>query len=81
MKKRRPVQGAARGTRLNRDSGEHNLSLPLPRRNPIAFSPWCDSDLDNQTQSDLRHLWWRQSRDGVRLPAERGLILFDGDLN
>ena len=80
MKERRPVQGAARGTDLlKRGSGEHNLVAQLSRRNPIAFTPWSVwCDLDNQTQTDLRHMWWRLRRRGVRLPAERGVIVIDG---
>ena len=28
----------------------------------------------------IRDLWWRQRRhEGVKLPAERGVILFEGD--
>ncbi len=28
---------------------------------------------------DIRRLWWRQRRhDGVELPSERGVILFEG---
>ena len=28
--------------------------------------------------SEVRYLWWRQRRQGLRLPAERRVILLDG---
>jgi hypothetical protein len=40
-----------------------------------------DDPEDNRAPIDLqacRGLWWRLSRQGVRLPAEAGVILLDG---
>ncbi len=83
MKKRRSDMGAARGNkRLESGICTRNLASRIPARNPIAFtswSSWCDPDLDNQTRTDLRRLWWRLRRHGVRLPAERGVILSKGE--
>jgi hypothetical protein len=33
------------------------------------------------TLGNLRVIWWNQAREGVRLPAERGIILLDGGLS
>jgi hypothetical protein len=34
--------------------------------------------LDELIQAQVRALWWRQRRDGNRLPAEPGMILIGG---
>jgi len=39
-----------------------------------AFS----STLPHLTQTDLRCLWWLLARQGVRLPAQRGIIVMQG---
>jgi hypothetical protein len=33
------------------------------------------------TEGYLRVIWWSQWREGVRLPAEKGVILLDGGLS
>lgn len=68
-------------TAIIREIAFHRHVDHLHRRNPIAFTPWsvwCDPNLDNEIRTNLRRLWWQFRREGVRLPAEHGVIMIDG---
>jgi len=39
----------------------------------------CWMRLDEAMLAELRAIWWRARRNGVVLPAQRGIIIVDGD--
>ena len=79
MKKRHPDSGAALGNkRLESGVGTRNLVAQLSRRNQVAFTAWCGLELDDETRSDLRRIWWNFRRADQTLPAEPRIILIHG---
>ena len=59
------------------------MRLPQHHRQPDQLldanpgpAPW--KRLDRVALADLRKLWWRLRRRGVRMPAEPGVIVIDG---
>ena len=53
-----------------------NISLPAdldPEINPIIARHFFGVDL-----RDVRETWWSFARQGVELPAERGVIVIEG---
>ena len=57
------------------NSGNH-VSQDSPITSPTLPQPFAG--LDELICAQVRALWWRQRRDGNRLPAEPGMILIDG---
>jgi hypothetical protein len=61
-------KGAAGDTLGNRFGSDSNTISPAPPQ--IATRSLVEA---------LRVIWWGQVREGHRLPAEKGVILIDGD--
>ncbi len=64
-------EGAAEGVK-------HKSNKP---DNTFREVPQPFARLDELVCAQVRALWWRQRRDGNRLPAQRGVILIDGGLS
>ena len=74
-----PAQGTGGGGNRFKRSGSILISGNLaPRTAPVKTAdPW--KPLDGATLIEVRRIWWtHRRRFGVRLPAQRGVIVIDG---
>jgi hypothetical protein len=55
-----------------------NWGSGLSKEDTANISTAFSSTLPYLTQTDLRCLWWLLARQGVRLPAQRGIIVMQG---
>ena len=78
--KTRPTgtNGGARDDVLE-SSNQVNCSTSSPVPQIEAELDRCLAPLGPEELAKLRALWWRWARLGHRLPAERGVILLDGE--
>ncbi len=53
-------------------------SAILPGGTITPHLPAPQDPQDPATLTELRTQWWRQGRHGLRLPAELGIIVFNG---
>lgn len=62
---------------LNRD--RHPRDHRLEHHLDDGLDPPVEPPLDDTVRAQLRRIWWRLRRRGVRLPAESTIITIPGD--
>ena len=74
-----PAQGTGGGGNRFKRSGSIILTglVPPPAAPVKTADPW--KPLDSATLTEVRRIWWNHRRRyGVRLPAQRGVIMIQG---
>ena len=74
--KKPPSGGTASSSTDTSENGYTAYSDSASSRPALSPNPVLLGDV---VQQQVRELWWRMRRQGVKLPAEKKIILFDSD--